>query len=65
MVTKLTPREIETLGYLAKGLLYKEIADRMGISEGNLRQKVHTIYQKLNASNRTEALNIYRDTNES
>ncbi len=63
MKSKLTPREIETLDLLAEGLYYKEVAERMGISEGNARQKIHKIYQKLNASNRTEALNKYRDAN--
>jgi DNA-binding NarL/FixJ family response regulator len=65
MKSKLTNREIETIELLAEGLYYKEVADRMSISEGNVRQKIHTIYQKLKASNRTEALNKYRDTNES
>lgn len=65
MKRKLTNREIETIELLAEGLYYKEVADRTAISEGNVRQKIHTIYQKLNTSNRTEALNKCRDTNES
>lgn len=65
MNVKLTPREIEVIELLAEGLYYKEIAEQMGISEGNVRQKIHKIYKKLNASNRTEALNNYRKANES
>ena len=65
MTLKLTTREIETLDLLAEGLYYKEVAERMGISVGNVRQKIHVIYRKLNAANRTEALNKYRETNES
>ena len=61
----LTPREIEALDLLAEGLLYKEIAPAMGITLGNLKQKVHRIYKKLDATNRTEALNKYRGTNKS
>ena len=62
-MSKLAPREIETLDLLAEGLYYKEVADKMGISEGNVKQKIHKIYRKLNASNRTEALNKYRCPN--
>jgi two-component system, NarL family, response regulator LiaR len=57
---RLTPREKEVLVLLAEGLLYKEIASAMGISVGNLKQKVHRIYKKLDANNRTEALNKYK-----
>jgi RNA polymerase sigma factor (sigma-70 family) len=65
MKSKLTPREIETIELLDKGLYYKEIAEQMGISVGNVRQKIHNIYKKLGASNRTEALLKYRTTNKS
>ena len=64
-MTELTPREKEALELLAKGLLYKEIASIMGISMGNLKQKVHNIYKKLGAGNRTEALNNYKKANKS
>lgn len=60
-MSNLTPREIETLEHLAKGLLYKEVAEKMSISVGNLKQKVHVIYKKLEASNRTEALIRYNE----
>lgn len=60
-MTKLTPREKEALDLLSKGLFYKEVAAKMGITIGNLKQKVHKIYKKLDADNRTEALNKYND----
>jgi DNA-binding NarL/FixJ family response regulator len=53
----LTQRERETLEHLANGLYYKEVADKMDISIGNVKQKAHAIYQKLGVSNRTEAIN--------
>jgi DNA-binding NarL/FixJ family response regulator len=56
----LTPRETEILENLSKGLLYKEIAARLFISEGTVRQHVNHIYQKLHAQNRTEAINKYK-----
>lgn len=52
-------RENEVLTFLAKGLLYKEIADKMGITIGTVKQHIHKIYQKLHVANRTEAINRY------
>lgn len=53
----LSAREKEVLEALAKGLLYKEIAAKLGISTGTVRQHIHKIYDKLHVQNRTEALN--------
>ncbi len=53
----LSPRENEVLQLLAKGLLYKEIADKLFISTDTVRQHIHRIYEKLHVQNRTEAIN--------
>jgi DNA-binding NarL/FixJ family response regulator len=53
----LSKRENEILQLLAKGLLYKEIADQLTISTGTVRQHIHKIYEKLHVQNRTEAIN--------
>ena len=53
----LSPRETEVLTLLAKGLLYKEIAEQLHISTGTVRQHIHNIYERLHVQNRTEALN--------
>jgi len=53
----LSSREHEILQWLAKGLLYKEIADRLNITTGTVRQHLHRIYEKLHVQNRTEAIN--------
>jgi DNA-binding NarL/FixJ family response regulator len=53
----LTERENEVLQLLADGLLYKEIADRLQIVHGTVRQHIHNIYEKLHVQNRTEAIN--------
>jgi len=53
----LSPRENEILQLLAKGLLYKEIANQLGISVSTVRQHIHHIYEKLHVQNRTEAIN--------
>lgn len=52
-----TPREMELLQLLAKGLLYKEIASDLNITTGTVKQHIHKIYEKLQVSNRTEAVN--------
>jgi DNA-binding NarL/FixJ family response regulator len=56
-VEALSNRENEILQLLAKGLLYKEIADTLAISTGTVRQHIHKIYEKLHVQNRTEAIN--------
>jgi len=55
--TGLSNRENEILQLLSKGLLYKEIADQLGISVNTVRQHIHKIYEKLHVQNRTEAIN--------
>ncbi|MES2731525.1 MAG: response regulator transcription factor [Bacteroidota bacterium] len=54
---ELSPREKEIVIQLAKGLLYKEIAEQLSIGIGTVRQHIHHIYEKLHVQNRTEALN--------
>lgn len=53
----LSPREKEILQLLAKGLLYKEIAEQLNITTGTVRIHIHKIYEKLHVQNRTEAIN--------
>ena len=57
----LSDRENEVLQLLADGLLYKEIAERLFIGHGTVRQHIHNIYEKLHVHNRTEAVNKYFD----
>ncbi|MFI5154994.1 MAG: response regulator [Chitinophagales bacterium] len=56
-ISLLSIRENEVLNLLALGLLYKEIAEKLGISISTVRQHIHRIYEKLHVANRTEALN--------
>ncbi len=53
----LSKREWEVIDLLARGFLYKEIADRLGISQGTVHAHIHKIYEKLHVSNRMEAVN--------
>jgi DNA-binding NarL/FixJ family response regulator len=52
----LTPREQEVLDHLAKGFLYKEIADALGISYDTVHAHIRRIYEKLQVRSRTEAV---------
>ena len=54
--TPLTPREIELLQLLATGLGNKAIARQMSISEHTVKFHISSIFSKLNASSRTEAV---------
>ncbi len=54
-IGKLTPREQEILGLLAKGCYYKEISERLGISIFTVKSNVQHIYDKLHVTSRTAA----------
>jgi DNA-binding NarL/FixJ family response regulator len=51
-VDQLTPREREVLRHLARGYLYKEIAQRLGISAKAVESHVSAVLRKLQLSNR-------------
>lgn len=55
----LTPREREVLEELAKGSLYKEIAEQLGLGVETVRSYLSSIYGKLEVHNRTEAVVKY------
>lgn len=57
-VQALTPREIEVLQMLGFGLGNKAIAKRLSISEHTVKFHVSSIFQKLGASTRTEAVTV-------
>ena len=52
----LTEREVQVLGLLATGLANKQIALELSISEHTVKFHVSSIYAKLNAANRTQAV---------
>lgn len=55
----LSPREKEVLDYLAQGYLYKEIADKLGVSYETVHTYIRRIYEKLQVRSRTEAVAKY------
>jgi two-component system response regulator DegU len=56
VISSLTRREIEILDYKAQGMLNKQIAVQLGISEQTIKNHVTSILRKLNANARTEAV---------
>ena len=53
---RLTPRELEAVGWLAQGLTNQQIAARMFLSEGSVKQHLTRIGTKLGTSSRTGIL---------
>ena len=55
ITSKLTEREIEVLRLIAKGLSNADIAERLFLSDGTVRNHVSAILAKLGVSDRTQA----------
>lgn len=53
--SNLTSREIEVLELIAEGMINKEIAKQLYISEKTVKNHVSNIFRKLNVSDRTQA----------
>ncbi len=54
----LTARELEVLEMLVKGLSNKEIGARLRVAEVTVKQHVSHLFQKLNVSDRTQAVTV-------
>lgn len=54
---RLSRKEIEVMRYLCKGIMYKDIADAMGISVNTVNFHIKNIYRKMNVNSRNELLN--------
>lgn len=55
----LSTREQEVLDYLAKGYLYKEIAEQLNISYGTVHTYIERIFKKLHVRSRAQAVAKY------
>jgi len=60
---ELSARESEVLRLLAGGASNREIADKLVLAEGTVKNHVSTILSKLHAENRTQAVNLARERN--
>ena len=61
-VEELSPREHEILELLAQGFPNKEIAHRIGVSDGTVRWHLRHVYDKLHVRCRTEAALKFRSS---
>lgn len=59
---RLTTREEEVLGLVAKGYTNKEIADKLAVTFETVRDHLKKIYNKLHVHSRTQAAARYFDT---
>jgi len=57
----LTPRERDLVALVAEGLRNREIADRLGVTEGTVKVYLHGIFEKTGVSTRTELAMRARD----
>jgi DNA-binding NarL/FixJ family response regulator len=55
-LTTLTPQQFRVLKYLTDGMLNKQIADILEVSEGTVRAHVTAILRKIGVSTRTQAV---------
>jgi len=60
---KLTPREIDVLDQLSRGLSYKIIAENLILSTGTVRKHIENIYKKLQVHNKLEAVEKAKQNN--
>ena len=51
---QLAPRERQVIGFVRRGLRNREIAEQLGVKEGTVKAYLHTIFEKLGVSSRTE-----------
>jgi DNA-binding CsgD family transcriptional regulator len=58
----LSPREVEVLELLARGLSYKEIAAEISITYSTVHTHIRRIYEKLHVQSRALAVAKYLGT---
>jgi len=63
LIEALSEREIEVLQHIAEGKTNKEIASLLIVASGTVKAHTASIYRKLDAKNRTEAVAIARQMN--
>ncbi|MDQ1119371.1 MULTISPECIES: response regulator transcription factor [Pseudoxanthomonas] len=60
-LASLSPQQFRVLGYVAQGLLNKQIADRLDVQERTVKAHVSSIFERLGVRNRTQAGVILRE----
>jgi NarL family two-component system response regulator LiaR len=57
----ITPRELEILQLIAAGLSNREIAERSYVSENTVKTHAASVFEKLNAKRRTQAVQLAKE----
>jgi len=57
----ITPRELEILELISKGMSNREIAEQLFVSENTVKTHSSRLFDKLNARRRTQAVQIGKD----
>src|SRR5687767_10878516 len=57
----ITRRELEILEQIAAGLSNKEIAERLYVSENTVKTHTGSVFEKLNAKRRTQAVQLAKE----
>ena len=63
LLVELSPREIEVLEHLSKGLKNKNIADNLFLSVSTVKKHIENIFNKLQVHNRIEAIQKLKNSN--
>jgi DNA-binding NarL/FixJ family response regulator len=61
LISPLTPRELDVLRRLCRGMANKEIARDLDLQEVTVKLHVKTLYRKIDARNRTHAAMIAKE----
>jgi len=62
-IARLSPRQLEAVNLLFKGLTYKEISESLGLSLFTVRSHLHSAYKRLQVKSRGQAVaRILRET---
>jgi len=56
-----TPRELEILALIAKGMSNREIAEKLFVSENTVKTHSSRLFEKLSAKRRTQAVQIGKE----
>jgi DNA-binding NarL/FixJ family response regulator len=63
-IEDLTEQQTKILKLMADGLLNKEVAIKLGLTEGAIKQHNNRIYRKLSVNNRVEAIRLFLENAE-
>jgi ATP/maltotriose-dependent transcriptional regulator MalT len=58
---EITPRELEILELIAKGLSNREIAEKLFVSENTVKTHSSRVFDKLGAKRRTQAVQLGKE----